>query len=123
MNQIKNGTYCEKHAVWWLIVIVIIAFVLIIIIIILIISYFIVKKIIEIRRRKEQEKAIAVFKFKYSNIKSINSINNIISTNKKEITFEDEEYKKEIPVNKETKELICIANLIKDKVNLQFTKQ
>ena len=60
-----------------------------------------------------------------TNIKFINSINNKISTNKKEIIFEDEEYKKEIPVNKETKELICIANLIKDKVkvNLQFTKQ
>ena len=58
-----------------------------------------------------------------TNIKFINSINNIISTNKKEITFEDED--NEIPVNKESKELMCVANLIKDKVkvNLQFTKQ
>ena len=46
---------------------------------------------------------------------------NIVS-NKTIIEFTKDNETNEIPVNEETKELICIANLIKDKVNLQLKR-
>ena len=94
---------------------------LIIIVIVLIILYFIVKKVLEVLFRRKEYKSTTIFKYKYSDIIFVNDINNTISTNKNEITFENED--EEIPVNKENKTLICVANLIKCKVKLQFTIQ
>ena len=45
----------------------------------------------------------------------------MISTNVEEIEFEDEEYNSEIPVNKESKSLICIANASKWNIKIQIT--
>ena len=66
----------------------------------------------------EKMKEISIFKMKHTNIKFDILKDNILS-NKSKLTFDDE--MEEIPVDEETKDLICIGNKSKGRLKVQIT--
>ena len=100
----ETGTECETHVVWWLILIIII-FIIIIITINIIIIYKLINYIQNKKNKEEIRSSVCLFKMNRSNIKFTYKINKLIISNLNTI-----EYAEQIPVNKETRELICLGN-------------
>ena len=71
-------------------------------------------------KKVQKTKKYEIFDINYSNIKfrTLGDVN--IITNKEMIEFE-KEYDKFIPVNEETRELICIGNKYKIHLKIQFS--
>ena len=76
-------------------------------------------KYLDYKKYQEERKKYTIFSMKYSNIKFIPIKNTNIVINKEIINFENEE--EQIPVNKETRELICIGNRSKHNIKIQFS--
>ncbi|ELP85514.1 protein serine/threonine kinase, putative, partial [Entamoeba invadens IP1] len=113
----SDGTYCRKKAVWWVITLVILfgVFVLTSFIIIFISTFkCIFKKI----HTKELEKTTTIFKMTKSNIIFVTLINHICVSSI-ELNFNSE--MDEIPVDNETKEVLCVGNMSKNVLKIQFT--
>ncbi|ELP93691.1 protein kinase, putative, partial [Entamoeba invadens IP1] len=113
----ENGTYCTTQAEWWVILIIIISLILLIIIIILIV-YFFTKRVLEKIHLKAASKSITLFEMKRSNI-SFTTLQGGICVSSKEINFNAE--KNEIPVEQETREILCVGNTNKAVMKIQFT--
>ena len=75
---------------------------------------------LDYKKYQEERKKYAIFSMKYSNIKFIPIKNTNIVINKEIINFGNEE-DKDIPVNKETRELICVGNRSKHNIKIQFS--
>ena len=128
LNDNKNE--CNKPLNIGLIIGIPSAFVVIIILIIIIIIVLIILKI---QRQKEKEKMenICIFKMSKTNIKFI-EINEMIKSNKQIIKFHSQNennydnennQNEEIPVNEETKEIICLGNISKNRIKIQITSK
>ncbi|ELP90997.1 fibroblast growth factor receptor 1 precursor, putative [Entamoeba invadens IP1] len=94
------------------------SFILLVIIILLLI---IIIYIISHKTRKEKEKEICIFNMKKSNI-SFTKLNDFLVSNLDQIKFENETNSDlNIPVDLETRALICIGNISKDKIKVQMS--
>ena len=118
----NSGTKCNSHVVWWVIVIAVLVIIIIFIIIIVFITR-IIKYIIESKREKEMQKKVCIFNMKRSNVKFSMSVNKVL-WNKEVLTFDidkKDDDDKEIPVNKESRDLLCIGNKNRYPVKIQIT--
>ncbi|KAL7714433.1 Protein serine/threonine kinase [Entamoeba marina] len=113
-NLDKTG--CNKHVVWWVIVIMIII-ILFVGIIMGLIFYFLTKIVVEHHFRKRQNKNANIFLIKNSDIVFTKSLDSSIVVDKTNINFDQ----KEIGVNKETRDLICVGNISNKKIKVQFS--
>ncbi|ELP91717.1 protein serine/threonine kinase, putative [Entamoeba invadens IP1] len=115
----SSGTSCNVHVVWWVIFISVL-FVVIIILTLVILTIIIILKILEHKRHEKERKKTCLFVMSSSNIKFLKTSNDDIVVNMKEIQFESVSYG-DIKVDEETRELICVGNISKNIVKVQFT--
>ena len=115
----KDGITCEeKNSIGMILGIVfgllLVIMIIIFIIIIVIIVYYFKKK------RYEKEKNICIFKMSKSNVKFIHYLNRVVVSNKEVVKFnlDSDEL---IPVNEETRDLICIGNQSKNELKIQIS--
>ncbi|ELP91623.1 protein serine/threonine kinase, putative [Entamoeba invadens IP1] len=90
-------------------------FFIIIIALILVVVYLLILS----RKEKKKMKNICVFEMKRSNIEMV-QINSVLSSNKKLIKFNLED-DSSIPVDEETRDLICVGNTTKHNMKVQFS--
>ncbi|ELP84118.1 hypothetical protein EIN_367530 [Entamoeba invadens IP1] len=112
----KSGTTCNKKAVWWVILFCVIF--TICVLIILMISMVCLIKTIERKVLKFQHNQNTIFKINHSNINFI-AIGDDIVVNKTGIVFGGSE--NPIKVGIESRELICVGNLSKRHLKIQFS--
>ncbi|ELP93726.1 tyrosine kinase, putative, partial [Entamoeba invadens IP1] len=109
---ILKNNFCKEKTKIWVYIVILFSIILLIIIIISIIIlplYFIFKK-----HKNTEEKTI--FKMERSNL-IFTSLDSVLSSNKKLIDFDNIQ----IPVNKETRELLCLGNKSKHHIKLQLS--
>ena len=110
----EEGTECRSHAEWWIILIGVVLVITIIIIIIALIV-ILISHMSKKKKQKELAKTVCLFKMKNSNIKFDYKISNLVKSNIQTLDLEDD-----LPVNKETRELICLGNSTSNKIKVQF---
>ena len=91
-----------------------------VVLIIIFVAIFIICLMMILQKKNDENKMkdICVFKMKRSNI-DFNELKDNIMTNKIVLSFDLD--MEEIPVNEETKDLICIGNKCQNKIKIQFT--
>ena len=113
------GYQCEEIPPnYWILVGIPVASGIILIIIIVIIVWTTVAFVKAHKREKEKLKNVCIFDMNHSNIK-MNLLQNGISTNREIIDFN--EFEEEIPVMKQSRELFCVGNNTKNRIEVQFT--
>lgn len=118
----RNGLECISHVEWWMIFVIVMLILVVTLVMIGVFIYLIYKFIGWKRFKKEREKN-TIFNMKYSNVTFIQLANGPVVTNKKMIEFITDSDNEEIPVDEETKELICIGNDSRNKIKLQFSSK
>ncbi|ELP91000.1 protein serine/threonine kinase, putative [Entamoeba invadens IP1] len=116
----STQTACVKEVVWWLILIIVIVF-LIILITILMITGISLKCVLERRRIKKIQEKLCVFDISRSNVKFFKTSAPKIVVNKTEILFGNENSESNILVGRESRELLCVGNVSKHVVKVQFS--
>ena len=110
----EDGLTCNKKSYLGMIIGIVfgvLAIVIIIVFVVVIVAYMYYSK----KKRDEKEKNICVFKMKRSNVKFLHSLNEVISCNKEILRF-DFDNDELLPVNEETRDLICIGNTGKNEL-------
>ncbi|ELP84138.1 tyrosine protein kinase, putative [Entamoeba invadens IP1] len=113
----SDGMSCESQVVWWVILIAVLIVILVVILVAVIII-IITKKVLEISHTKDLEKTTTLFKMKKSNIK-FEALQNGICVTSNCIYFNSESG--EIPVERESRDVLCVGNTNKNLVKIQFT--
>ncbi|KAL7711807.1 Protein serine/threonine kinase [Entamoeba marina] len=113
----SDQTGCDKQVVWWVIVLIVL-FILIVLIGICVLIWYLIKQLFK-TVLTQQEKNANIFNIKKSSIVfNKTSILNIVS-NKDTLLFNEKE--QEIPVNEETRDLLCVGNTSKHTIKVQFS--
>ncbi|EDR25091.1 protein serine/threonine kinase, putative [Entamoeba dispar SAW760] len=120
-----NKTACNSHIEVWLIIFCVIILLIIIIVIIVLLIY-IIKRVLGYRKEEELRKKYCIFDMSRSNIEFHSTDNPDVVINKEVIHFtidnqNNNDEKVQIPVNQETRELICIGNKGKNTIKVQFS--
>ncbi|ELP85451.1 protein serine/threonine kinase, putative, partial [Entamoeba invadens IP1] len=113
----ESGTLCATHAVWWVILLV----VLLTLVVVSILLFFVLKLVnylIKEYQTHRREKSVCVFKMSRSNVNFNNFISPGIFSNKKKLSFNDDD--ENIKVGDYTRELICFGNKNAFTVKLQI---
>ncbi|ELP88795.1 hypothetical protein EIN_438050, partial [Entamoeba invadens IP1] len=111
-----DGTTCVNNAlISVLIPILVLIFLCVVAIIILIPTIYLLRLYL---KQKKVDKKICVFNMKKSNISFV-KLDKQICTNKNPLVFEGENTN-EIPIDKETRELLCVGNCSKNPVKMQI---
>ncbi|ELP90573.1 hypothetical protein EIN_020220 [Entamoeba invadens IP1] len=113
----EAGTFCENKAVWWIILLIVVFIVLVLLSTSGLIVYF-TKLILNKMHQKIQHERVTIFKMKRSNIQFI-SLGNSICSNHRIVDFNSET--DEIPVLKETRQLLCIGNTKERTLKVQIS--
>ncbi|KAL7717799.1 Protein kinase domain containing protein [Entamoeba marina] len=94
-----NGDGCETKAVWWVIVLVVLFFIFIFICIVAAATYAVNKYLNHRKFKKLEKQMLLLIKMKY---------------------FFNEQHQ-EIPVNEETRDIVCVGNKSKHTIKVQFS--
>ncbi|ELP94035.1 protein kinase domain containing protein, partial [Entamoeba invadens IP1] len=111
-----SGVYCKSSVVWWVIFLVVI-FVLFMIITVLICIILAMNFFMKLARTREMKQNVHIFCMKKMGVQFVKNLNALIALNKPNIIFGDEE---KIPINTETVENLCIGNVSKHTLKVQF---
>ncbi|ELP91119.1 protein serine/threonine kinase, putative [Entamoeba invadens IP1] len=114
-----NGTYCNSHIVWWMIIVIVIICIMTFIVLTTIV-FVCIKKIIKKIELKKREKTTTLFNMKKSNI-SFTSLQGGVCINKTVLLFNTN--CDEIPVGKESRELLCVGNIISKTIKIQISSK
>ncbi|EKE37303.1 hypothetical protein ENUP19_0020G0012 [Entamoeba nuttalli] len=121
----NDGLSCERHPVWWVVLVIVILIIFIIITVFILFVFGLYKILFYINKKNLQNKSRKTcthFEIKYSNIHWIELNEKCpILVNKKVLTFDTKTT--EIPVNKETRELLCIANRSKHTLQISLLEE
>ena len=90
-------------------------------VILIIIGFLVGFKISDRYRFEKSREGMTIFDLKTSNMKFINNINNVIASNVSVIEFERDSPDPYLPVDKESKSLVCIANGTNHLIKVQFS--
>ncbi|ELP88328.1 protein serine/threonine kinase, putative [Entamoeba invadens IP1] len=115
-----EGTGCKTHVVWWVLFIVIVIFLIFILLIIFAI-FRLNLLIIKMRRNAKLRKQFSIFDMKHSNIQFVSTNTKGVVVSEKVLLFETSLDKPEIPVEVESRELICVGNTSKSSIKVQFS--
>ena len=110
-----DGLSCKTHAVWWVVLLLVVVCLLIAVVCVVLILFainFTLRRV----RMQEQRKTTCIFKMARSNVKFLETKQRNIVVNKREIVFDDGA----IPVDAESKELLCVGNKGKKDMKVQF---
>ncbi|ELP91817.1 protein serine/threonine kinase, putative [Entamoeba invadens IP1] len=114
-----NGTFCKIKAVWWMIIVIVVVCILLIILITTIL-FIIIKIVIKNIIMKKREKTTTLFNIKMSNI-TFTSLQGGVCINKTELIFNTK--CDEIPVGKESCELLCVGNTTSKTLKIQISSK
>ena len=117
-----NGLECTSHVEWEIILGIGLLVLAVTSLMIGLFIYFISKFLTWNRLKRARERS-TIFNMKYSNVEFHPFPNGPVVTNKMMIEFTADSDNKEIPVEEETKDLICIGNGKKSKIKLQFSSK
>ncbi|ELP88684.1 protein serine/threonine kinase, putative [Entamoeba invadens IP1] len=117
----SSGTSCNSRAVWWVIFISVL-FIVIIILTLILLTLLLILKVLQHKRQEEERKKTCLFVMSSSNVKFMKTSNQEIVVNMKEIQFESDSFG-DIKVGEETRELICVGNISKNTVKVQFSSK
>ncbi|ELP84562.1 protein serine/threonine kinase, putative [Entamoeba invadens IP1] len=113
----SSGTFCNKRTVWW-VVLLVVFFLLFICIGIILITMFGLWKIKEKFGERSHASRIKVFKMKNTDV-TFTNLNNGICVNKKTVNLN--ETSEEIQILRETYHFLCVGNVNKKTVKVQFS--
>ncbi|ELP87163.1 protein serine/threonine kinase, putative [Entamoeba invadens IP1] len=93
--------------------------IVIVLIIIFVILFFVFFKIYQTNKKRKDLKNICTFDMSRSNVEMV-SMNNNLCTNKPVLKFDLDDIE-QIPVDSETRDLVCVGNTSKHKMKIQFS--
>ncbi|ELP91529.1 protein serine/threonine kinase, putative [Entamoeba invadens IP1] len=117
-----SNTSCHTKVVWWVILIVVIFVIIIITLIVFIVLFVSVQINRHYHIKKVQEKT-CIFDVRKSNIQFTKTSISDVFVNKNQIKFEGENDEETIPVDKESRELLCVGNFGKNTIKVQFSSK
>ncbi|ELP86082.1 protein serine/threonine kinase, putative [Entamoeba invadens IP1] len=112
----SDGSYCEQQIVWW-VVLISILFCFLSIVFILISLYYFIKKIVKKNKMIEMENKMTIFDMNRSNV-SFTRLGTL-SVNLPFVDFNSDST--ELPVNTESRQLLCVGNSTSDTLKVQIT--
>ena len=121
----ESKTMCDTAPVWWVILLIVL-FGIAVIVAVIAIVIIVAKRIIKYRREEKKRKEFCIFDMKKSNVEFHPTDNPEVVINTKQIHFivDSVDYISEemqIPVEEETRALICVGNRSKNTLKIQFS--
>ncbi|ELP87161.1 protein serine/threonine kinase, putative [Entamoeba invadens IP1] len=116
----SDGTSCAKKAVWWVIFIGVFLIILVLFVVFMV-TIFITLQILKKKKEHEKRKKTCLFTISKSNITFEKTDIPDVVVNINAIVFESNEDNKEISVNEESRELICVGNSGNNTIKVQFS--